>query len=193
MIQEPFRDDVIRTPLKWTAPRCQVRRRGIPLRSRGVRASVVPGGGHPLADHDGPWPGPGVKPRRIGGLAAVVGSQHQVDRRVGLRFGGQLDEAELIEVAGEQKMTASVLDVEHQAAGVVGGFRVPALRADGARGNSYSGLAPRRRRGDRPHWDAMGPHLVEQQLGAGFCSLAKPGGMTISPIVNRSSRSGRAL
>lgn len=31
--------------LKWTAPRCHVRRRGMPDRSRGERASLVPGVG----------------------------------------------------------------------------------------------------------------------------------------------------
>jgi hypothetical protein len=43
----------------------------IPLKwFQGVRRAR---GGRPLADHDGPWPGPGVEHRRIRGLAAMVG------------------------------------------------------------------------------------------------------------------------
>ena len=138
---------------KWMAPRSQVRRRGIPPRSRGVRASRRSRRGRPLADDDGPGPGPGIEPRGIGGLAAVVRGQHQVNW-LGLRLGDQLDKAQLIKVAGEQKVSAPMRNVKHQAAGVIRGFGVPVWwRMEHC--ELCRALVPGCRRGDRAHRDAV--------------------------------------
>ena len=91
---------------------------------QGREGIARPWGGHPLADDDGPGPGPGVEHPRIRGLAAVVRGQHQVNR-LGLGLGDQLDEPQLIKVAGEQKVPAPMRNVKHQAAGVVRGLGVP--------------------------------------------------------------------
>jgi hypothetical protein len=113
MIQKPFRDDVIRTPLKADGPALPGTQEEDTTSLKGSEGISCAERHGPLADHDGPGPGPGVEPWGIGGSSTVVRCEHHFDRRVGLREGGQLDEAELIEVAGEQEMTARVLDVEH--------------------------------------------------------------------------------
>src|SRR4051794_20191753 len=118
MIQKPSRDDVTRTPLKVDSPALPGAREGNSTSLQGREGIGRARSGLPLADHDGPGVGPGIEPGGIGGLTTMVGGQHQVNRRVRWRQGGKLDEAELIEVAGEQEMTAGVPDVEHQAAGV---------------------------------------------------------------------------
>ena len=73
MIQEPFRDDVIRTPLKVDGPALPGAQEWNPTSLKGREGVGRSRGGHPLADHDGPGPGPGVEQRSIRGLAAVVG------------------------------------------------------------------------------------------------------------------------
>ena len=94
----------------------------------------------------------------------MVGGQHQVDRRAGPRTRGQLHGSKLIEVAGQQEVPAALIDVEHQAAGVVGGLRVPASRWMQHR-ESRRAVLPACRRGDGPHRNAAGTHLLEQQCG----------------------------
>ena len=123
-IQKALSEDAIRTPSKMDGsvfPGAQ-ERNPISLKgSEGVGGSV---GGRPLADNNGPGLGPGIEPRGIGRLTAVVRGQHQVNR-LGLRLGDQLDKTQLIKVAGEQKVPAPMRNVKHQAAGVVRGFGVP--------------------------------------------------------------------
>ena len=104
-----------------------MRRSGIPPSFEGREGVARSLRRHPLADDDGSGPGPVVEPSRVlADLAAVVGGEHQIDRRIRRWLAGELDDAQLIQVAGEQEAPAAVLDVQHQAAGVVGGFRVPA-------------------------------------------------------------------
>jgi hypothetical protein len=78
-----------------------------------------------------------------------------------------VDEAELTEVTAEQEMTTCLLDIEHQAARVVRGFRMPALEPV-EHAETRSGLGPRRRRGERPHHHSLSTHLVERQPGGGI-------------------------
>src|SRR5208337_187129 len=124
MIQEPFSEYMIRTPLKVYGPALPGAQEWNPTSLKGREGVVRSWGGWPLADHDGSGPGPGIEPRGIGGLTAVVRGQHQVDR-LGLRLGDQLDDTQLIKVAGEQKVPAPMRNVKHQAAGVVRSLGVP--------------------------------------------------------------------
>jgi hypothetical protein len=98
MIQEAFRDDMIRAPLKVDGPALPGAQEWNPVSLKGRQGVVCPRIGHSLADNDGLWSGPVVEPRGIGGLASMVRRQHQVDWR-GAWLADQLDDAELIEVA----------------------------------------------------------------------------------------------
>jgi hypothetical protein len=80
MIQEPCSDNLIRTPLKVDGPPLPGAQEWNPASLKGREDISRSRGGHPLADNDGSGPGPGIEPRGIGGLAAVVRGQHQVDR-----------------------------------------------------------------------------------------------------------------
>ena len=72
VIQEPFGDDALVTPMKADGPALPGAKEGYtaPLERRlGI---VCARSRHPLADHDSPGPGPGVKPGGIRRLGAVV-------------------------------------------------------------------------------------------------------------------------
>jgi len=73
MIQEPFSDDLIRAPLKVDGPALPGAQEWNPASLEGREGISRPRGGRALADHDGPWCGPGVEHRWIRRLAAVVG------------------------------------------------------------------------------------------------------------------------
>ncbi len=72
LIQEPFSDDLIRTPLKVDSPALPGAQEWNPTSLKGRESVACSNGRHSLADRDGPWPGPGVEHRRIRRLAAVV-------------------------------------------------------------------------------------------------------------------------
>jgi len=59
MIQEPFRDDVIRTPLKVYGPALPGAQEWNPTSLKGLQGIGCSRGGHPLADDDGSGSGPG--------------------------------------------------------------------------------------------------------------------------------------
>ncbi len=80
MIQEPFRDDVIRAPLKVDGPALPGAEEWNPTSVEVSESVSRSRGWHSLADHDGSGEGPGIEPGGIGGLAAVVLGQHQVNR-----------------------------------------------------------------------------------------------------------------
>ena len=73
MIQKPFSDDLIRPPLKVQGAALPGAQEGNPASLEGSKSVTCSRERHPLADHDGPWPGPGVEPLGVGRLAAVVG------------------------------------------------------------------------------------------------------------------------
>jgi len=124
MIQESLCDDLVRTPLKVDGPALPGAQEWNPIPLKWFQGVGCSWGGHALADDDGKGPRPGIEPRGIGGLTAMVRGQHQVDR-LGLGLGNHLDKTQLIKVAGEQKVAASVRNVKHKAAGVVRGLGVP--------------------------------------------------------------------
>ena len=64
--------DVIRTPLKVDNPALPGAQEWNPTPVKGREGVACSRSGRPLADHDGPWLGPGIEPRGIGGFAAVV-------------------------------------------------------------------------------------------------------------------------
>ena len=174
-IEEAFREDVIRRPLKVDGPALPgaQERNPAPLeRRQGVGGARGRG---TLADDDRPRPGPGIEPWRVGGLAAVVGGQHQVNRRVGGRQPGELDRAELVEVAGEQEVPASLLDVEHEAAGVVRGLRVPAGGRVQHREPRPASL-PGRGAAIVSHRDALRSDPFQERAGAGILVGGEAGG-----------------
>ena len=70
MIQEAFRDNAIRTPLKVDSPALTGAQEWNPASLKGREGISRSRGGRPLADHDGTGLGPGVKPGRVRGLAA---------------------------------------------------------------------------------------------------------------------------
>ena len=113
---------------KRIEPWRQVRRRGIPRRSRAARASLVAGGDGALADDDEPRLGPLVEPFGVGGSAAVVRGEEDIGRRLRGRTRDQLVETQLLEITGQEQVAPGEGDVEHEAAGVVGCLRVPAGR-----------------------------------------------------------------
>ena len=123
-IQKTLSEDAIRTPSKMDGSPLPGAQEGDSTSLKWCQGVGCSGDRGPLADHDGPGLGPGIEPRGIGGLTAVVRGQHQVNR-LGLRLGDQLDKTQLIKVAGEQKVPAPMRNVKHQAAGVVRGFGVP--------------------------------------------------------------------
>jgi len=73
MIQEAFSDDVIRAPSKVDGPTLPGAQEWNPTPLKGRKSISRHRSGHPLADDDGPRPGPGLEPRGVGGLATVVG------------------------------------------------------------------------------------------------------------------------
>jgi len=73
MIQEAFRDDVIRVPLKVDGPALPGAQQGNPATFQRHERVARSRGRHPRADDDGPRPCPGVEHRRVRGLTAVVG------------------------------------------------------------------------------------------------------------------------
>jgi len=66
LIQEPFRDDVIRTPSKVHGPALPGAEEGNPSWLDGREGVAWTTGRKPLADDDGPGPGPCVEYLRIG-------------------------------------------------------------------------------------------------------------------------------
>jgi len=173
MIQEPFSDDVIGAPLKVDGPALPGALEWNRASLKGREGVACSNGRHSLADHDGPWPGPGVEHRRIRRLTAVVRGQHQVNRH-GLGLGNQLDEPQLIKVAGEQKVPASMRNVKHQAAGVIRGLGVPVCWRMEHR-ELRRALVPGCRGGDRAHRDAVCPNLVQEQRGPGVLLVHESG------------------
>jgi len=73
MIQEPFRDNVIRRPLKVDGPALPGAQEWNPTSLQGREGVGCSWGGHPLADDNGARPGPVIKHQSIRTLAAVVG------------------------------------------------------------------------------------------------------------------------
>jgi hypothetical protein len=82
-VHEPFSDDVIRRPSKVDSPALPGAEEWSTSALKGREGVGCFRSGHPLADHDGTGPGPGVKPRGIGGLAAVVGGAGCIRRTNG--------------------------------------------------------------------------------------------------------------
>ncbi len=123
-IQKSLSEDAIKAPSKMDGSPLPGAQEGGSTSLKWCQGVGCSGHRGALADDDAPGPGPGIEPRGIRGLAAVVRSQHQVNR-LGLGLGDQLDEPQLIKVAGEQKVPAPMRNVKHQAAGVVRGFGVP--------------------------------------------------------------------
>jgi hypothetical protein len=72
MIQKPISDDVIRTPLKVGGPALPGAQDWNPTSLKGSEGVGRSQGGHPLADDDGPGPGPRIEPRGIDRHTAVV-------------------------------------------------------------------------------------------------------------------------
>ncbi len=103
----------------------------------------------------------------------MVRGQHQVDR-LGLGLGGQLDEAQLIEVASEQKVPAPVRHVKHQAAGVVRAFGVPVWRRMEHR-ELRRAVVPGYRGGDRSHGNAVPSNLLKKDRGLGILIVLEAG------------------
>ena len=110
----------------------------------------------------------------------MVRGQHQVDRH-GLGLGDQLDESQLIKVAGEQKVPAPMRNVKHQAAGDV---RVSGCQSGG--GWSTVNCV-------EPWFQVDGAAIVRTGMqcvrtwsrsseAPGFCSFTNPDGITSSPI-----------
>jgi len=73
LIQEPYSYHAIRAPLKVDGPALPGAQEWNPTSLKGRQGVGRTRSWHPLADHDGPWPGPGVEHRRVRSLAAVVG------------------------------------------------------------------------------------------------------------------------
>ena len=73
LIQEPFSDDVIQTPLKVDGSALPGAQEGNPTSLKGGEGVGCSGYRRPLADDDGPGTGPGIEPGGIGGSSAVVG------------------------------------------------------------------------------------------------------------------------
>ncbi len=67
-IQESFRDDVIRAPLKVDGPALPGAEEGNPGSLKGRDGVSSPRPWHALANHNGAGTGPGIQPRRIGRL-----------------------------------------------------------------------------------------------------------------------------
>ena len=85
-----------------------------------------------LADNNEPGLGPLVEPFGVGSPSAVVGGQENIGGRIGRRTFDQLVKTKLLKITGQEEMAPADSDVEHEAARVVRGLRVPTV-ATGAK------------------------------------------------------------
>ena len=125
LIQKLARDDTIGRPLEPDRAAAPGPQNGDSQSLDRPKRVVSWRRGRSLAGDNQAWPGPFIKPFRVGCPAAVVRSKHHFRRRLGPSLFDQIVKAGELEVTCQKQVSTGAGDVEHEAAGVVARLWMP--------------------------------------------------------------------